>query len=220
MRTRILRDDLYELENNNQIERLYHIFKTTIYSQIDFADFCDNFAQTLTYSLFLARLNTNEKIDLYNVTKFIPKSFPLIRAMSKFLQDLEELNTNDLKTIEWLLNEIINITNHINIVSIVEELNKYDNTAVQKYPYMHFYETFLYKYNPELRELRGVYYTPQSVVNFIIDSIDIVLKDYFHKNKGLGEALEKDTNITLLDFATGTGTFLLDSFRKALSYYQ
>ena len=69
MRTRILRDDLYELENNNQIERLYHIFKTTIYSQIDFADFCDNFAQTLTYSLFLARLNTNEKIDLYNVTK-------------------------------------------------------------------------------------------------------------------------------------------------------
>lgn len=220
MRTRILRDDLYELENNNQIERLYHIFKTTIYSQIDFADFCDNFAQTLTYSLFLARLNTNEKIDLYNVTKFIPKSFPLIRAMSKFLQDLEELNTNDLKTIEWLLNEIINITNHINIVSIVEELNKYDNTAVQKDPYMHFYETFLYKYNPELRELRGVYYTPQSVVNFIIDSIDIVLKDYFHKNKGLGEALEKDTNITLLDFATGTGTFLLDSFRKALSYYQ
>ncbi|WP_295298135.1 type ISP restriction/modification enzyme [uncultured Brachyspira sp.] len=220
MRTRILRDDLYELKNNNHIERLYNIFKTTIYSQIDFADFCDNFAQTLTYSLFLARLNTNEKIDLYNVTKFIPKSFPLIRAMSKFLQDLEELNINDLKTIKWLLNEIINITNHINIVSIVEELNKYDNTAVQKDPYMHFYETFLYKYNPELRELRGVYYTPQSVVNFIIDSIDIVLKEYFNKDKGLGDALEKDTNIRLLDFAAGTGTFLLDSFRKALSYYQ
>ncbi|WP_020004862.1 type ISP restriction/modification enzyme [Brachyspira innocens] len=220
MRTRILRDDLYELENNNHIERLYNIFKSTIYSQIDFADFCDNFAQTLTYSLFLARLNTNEKIDLYNVTKFIPKSFPLIRAMSKFLQDLEELNINDLKTIEWLLNEIINITNHINIVSIVEELNKYDNTVSQKDPYMHFYETFLYKYNPELRELRGVYYTPQSVVNFIIDSIDIVLKEYFNKNKGLGDALEKETNITLLDFATGTGTFLLDSFRKSLSYYQ
>ncbi|ADG70602.1 type ISP restriction/modification enzyme [Brachyspira murdochii] len=220
MRTRILRDDLYELENNNHIERLYNIFKSTIYSQIGFADFCDNFAQTLTYSLFLARLNTNEKIDLYNVTKFIPKSFPLIRAMSKFLQDLEELNINDLKTIEWLLNEIINITNHINIVSIVEELNKYDNTVSQKDPYMHFYETFLYKYNPELRELRGVYYTPQSVVNFIIDSIDIVLKEYFNKNKGLGDALEKETNITLLDFAAGTGTFLLDSFRKALSYYQ
>lgn len=220
MRTRILRDDLYELENNNQIQRLYNIFKNTIYQQIYFSDFCDNFAQTLTYSLFLARLNTNEKIDLYNLTKFIPKSFPLIRSMSKFLQDLEELNTNDLKTIKWLLNEIINITNHINIVSIIEELNKYDNTAVQKDPYMHFYETFLYKYNPELRELRGVYYTPQSVVNFITNSIDIVLKEYFNKNKGLGEALEKETNITLLDFAAGTGTFLLDSFRKALSYYQ
>ena len=78
----------------------------------------------------------------------------------------------------------------------------------------------MYKYNPELRELRGVYYTPQSVVNFIIDSIDRALKEYFNKYKGLGDALEKDTNITLLDSAAGTGTFLLDSFRKSLSYYQ
>ena len=91
-----------------------------------------------------------------------------------------------MKVGEHPVNEIINITNHINIVSIVEELNKYDNTVSQKDPYMHFYETFLYKYNPELRELRGVYYTPQSVVNFIIDSIDTVLKEYFNKNKGLG----------------------------------
>lgn len=79
---------------------------------------------------------------------------------------------------------------------------------------MHFYETFLASYDPKLREVRGVYYTPAPVVNFIINAINEILKQDFNHKKGLSEALNKD--ITLLDFATGTGTFLLEAFRKAL----
>ncbi len=79
---------------------------------------------------------------------------------------------------------------------------------------MHFYETFLASYDPKLREVRGVYYTPAPVVIFIINAIDEALKQDFNHKKGLSEALDK--NITLLDFATGTGTFLLEAFRKAL----
>ena len=224
-RTRILKDSLLEMEGNERVKALYDIFKNTIYSKIDYADFCDNFAQTLTYSLFLAKLNANgEKIDLYNLTKFIPKSFPLIRAMSKFLQDLKEVDDKNLKTIDWLLIEIVNINNNIDEKLIIEELNKFSldknlKPIMNKDPYMHFYETFLSYYNPELREKRGVYYTPQSVVDFIINSIDLILKKDFNKVKGFGDALNQKDSITLLDFATGTGTFLLDSFRKALSYY-
>ena len=222
-RTKILRDSLLELKEEMHIKSLYEMFRNTIYSKIEFADFCDNFAQTLTYSLFLARLNADKKeIDLYNLTKFIPKSFPLIRAMSNFLKNLQEVENKNLKSLDWLLEEIRIINENINIASIKEELNKYTDKSgyiMHKDPYMHFYETFLSYYNPELREIRGVYYTPQSVVNFIINSIDLILKKDFKKNKGLGEALEKEEAITLLDFATGTGTFLLDSFRKALSYY-
>lgn len=59
-----------------------------------------------------------------------------------------------------------------------------------------------------------MYYTPAPVVNFIINAIDEILKQDFNHKKGLSEALNKD--ITLLDFATGTGTFLLEAFRKAL----
>ena len=103
-RTKLLKNSLLEMEGNERVKALYDIFKNTIYSKIDYADFCDNFAQTLTYSLFLAKLNANgEKIDLYNLTKFIPKSFPLIRAMSKFLQDLKEVDDKNLKTIDCLL---------------------------------------------------------------------------------------------------------------------
>ena len=224
-RTKLLKNSLLEMEGNERVKALYDIFKNTIYSKIDYADFCDNFAQTLTYSLFLAKLNANgEKIDLYNLTKFIPKSFPLIRAMSKFLQDLKEVDDKNLKTIDWLLIEIVNINNNIDEKLIIEELNKFSldknlKLIMNKDPYMHFYETFLSYYNPELREKRGVYYTPQSVVDFIINSIDLILKKDFNKVKGFGDALNQKDSITLLDFATGTGTFLLDSFRKVLSYY-
>ena len=224
-RTKLLKNSLLEMEDNERVKALYDTFKNTIYSKIDYADFCDNFAQTLTYSLFLAKLNANgEKINLYNLTEYIPKSFPLIRAMSNFLKNLKEGSDEKLKTIDWLLIEIVNINNNIDEKLIIEELNKFSldknlKLIMNKDPYMHFYETFLSYYNPELREKRGVYYTPQSVVNFIINSIDLILKKDFNKYKGFGEALNQGDSITLLDFATGTGTFLLDSFRKALSYY-
>ncbi|EAL5963922.1 DNA methyltransferase, partial [Campylobacter jejuni] len=184
-------------------------------------EFCDSFAQTLTYSLFLAKLNndTAKEIDLNNAKKFIPKSFPLIRSMSGFLDDSFE----NLESIKWLLEEIINIINHIDITSIIKELNKTGEKdlfnrptilSTHKDPYLHFYETFLASYDPKLREVRGVYYTPAPVVIFIINAIDEALKQDFNHKKGLSEALDK--NITLLDFATGTGTFLLEAFRKAL----
>ncbi|GAA9187440.1 hypothetical protein HpHA192_04410 [Helicobacter pylori] len=81
---------------------------------------------------------------------------------------------------------------------------------------MHFYETFLSAYDPKLRESKGVYYTPDSVVKFIINALGSLLKTHFKDAPlGLKSALDNE-NIKLLDFATGTGTFLLEAFRKAL----
>lgn len=220
-RTQILKDSLIEAQDDSHIISLYETFKEQLYKELDFTEFADSFAQTLTYSLFLARLNntSGKEIDLYNAKAFIPKSFPLIRAMSGFLDDLE-----DLDSIKWLIEEILYIINHIDIISIIKELNKasekdllghYTTQFTHKDPYLHFYETFLSQYDPRLREIRGVYYTPASVVSFIINAIDSTLKKDFALKNGLGASLEND-NITLLDFATGTGTFLLEAFRKAL----
>ncbi|WP_416825730.1 type ISP restriction/modification enzyme [Helicobacter ganmani] len=220
-RTQILKDSLIEAQDNSHIISLYETFKEQLYKELDFTEFADSFAQTLTYSLFLARLNntSGKEIDLYNAKAFIPKSFPLIRAMSGFLDDLE-----DLDSIKWLIEEILYIINHIDIISIIKELNKasekdllghYTTQFTHKDPYLHFYETFLSQYDPRLREIRGVYYTPASVVSFIINAIDSILKTDFALKNGLGASLEND-NITLLDFATGTGTFLLEAFRKTL----
>lgn len=56
-----------------------------------------------------------------------------------------------------------------------------------------------------------MYYPPRSVVNFIIKSIQIILESEFQL-----ENTFLDPNVTVLDFAVGTGTFLLEIFQLVL----
>ena len=98
-------------------------------------------------------------------------------------------------------------------------------------PVVHFYETFLQAYDPKLRELRGVYYTPEPVANYIVESLDLLLKDKFAIKDGLAdrskiiltrqeggqEVREESRRVLILDPATGTATFLyrvLDFIRE------
>ncbi|GAA7358650.1 DNA methyltransferase [Helicobacter pylori] len=205
-RTRYLKDALIKYQEETQVSSIFNNFKEYLYEELGFEDFSDALAQTLTYSLFLAKLNHPfEKIDLNNVRSSIPKNFAVIREMADFLKKLDEI-----KEIQWLLNEILNSINHVDMDSILKDLND------DKDPYLHFYETFLSAYDPKLRESKGVYYTPDSVVEFIINALDSLLKTHFKDAPlGLKSALDNE-NIKLLDFATGTGTFLLEAFRKAL----
>ncbi|GAA9562349.1 DNA methyltransferase [Helicobacter pylori] len=205
-RTRYLKDALIKYQEKAQVSSIFKNFKAYLYEELSFEDFSDALAQTLTYSLFLAKLNHPfEKIDLNNVRSSIPKNFAVIREMADFLKKLDEI-----KEIQWLLDEILSSINHVDMDSIIKDLND------DKDPYLHFYETFLSAYDPKLRESKGVYYTPDSVVKFIINALDSLLKTHFKDAPlGLKSALDNE-NIKLLDFATGTGTFLLEAFRKAL----
>ncbi len=204
--TKYLKDALITYQKDTQVSSIFKNFKEYLYEELSFEDFSDAFAQTLTYSLFLAKLNHPfEKINLDNVRSSIPKNFAVIREMADFLKKLDAI-----KEIQWLLNEILSLINHVDMDSIIKDLND------DKDPYLHFYETFLSAYDPKLREKKGVYYTPDSVVKFIINALDSLLKTHFKDAPlGLKSALDNE-NIKLLDFATGTGTFLLEAFRKAL----
>ncbi|WQX86701.1 N-6 DNA methylase [Helicobacter pylori] len=204
--TKYLKDALIQYQKDDQVSSIFKNFKEYLYEELSFEDFSDAFAQTLTYSLFLAKLNHPcEKINLDNVRSSIPKNFAVIREMADFLKKLDAI-----KEIQWLLNEILSLINHVDMDSILKDLND------DKDPYLHFYETFLSAYDPKLREKKGVYYTPDPVVEFIINALDSLLKTRFKDAPlGLKSALDNE-NIKLLDFATGTGTFLLEAFRKAL----
>ncbi|WP_423916738.1 N-6 DNA methylase [Candidatus Poriferisodalis sp.] len=89
----------------------------------------------------------------------------------------------------------------------------------QEDPVVHFYEDFLAAYDPKLRELRGVFYTPEPVVSYIVRSVDWVLRERFGLNAGLADTAEvkvsaedgqtrKLPKVLILDPAAGTGTFL------------
>ncbi|PAF42447.1 type ISP restriction/modification enzyme [Helicobacter sp. 11S02596-1] len=228
--TKWLENSLIDLQDNEEIHSFYKEFTKGIYENISFNDFADSFAQTLTYSLFLAKfqkdtnpnLNANPdynpkaEITIYNLASFIGKNFSLINATAKRLQAIYEI-TGLKRTIDL----IVRLINHIDIKMILEDFNRYNKNnhtdEASHNPTIHFYEHFIKEYNPSLRKSRGVYYTPDSVVRFIIDAIDSTLKNDLGFSGGLCDAISKDNKINLLDFATGTGTFILEAFNKALS---
>jgi hypothetical protein len=220
VRCRNLKDFIYdELERQskkNEQERLYDLydaFKNNIFSELSIAEFADAFAQMLTYGMFLAGLNADtQAISLDNVKKYIPSSFQLIKELINFLDELEKPEYQETK---WIIDEIVAIINHIEWATLQQNMsfkkrNPEDWDSAD--PYIYFYETFLAAYDYKLRKAKGVYYTPPQAVNFIVRTIDEILTHTFQLPNGLAEHKQ----VTVLDFATGTGTFLLEIFRTVL----
>lgn len=203
-------------EAEGRLFGLYNTFKKMVDHELKLEEFTDTFAQMLVYGLFMARLNSDgAKIDLFNVEKFIPTSFELIHELVSFLKVLDEPNYKETK---WIVEEVLSILNTINLAGITRSLsfdkrNRVADPETAKDPYVYFYEDFLAAYDKALKKAKGVYYTPPPVVNFIIRAVDDVLKDTF----GIAEGLADHNKVTLLDFACGTGTFLLETIRQILN---
>lgn len=193
---------------------LYETFKQNVFHELELTEFADAFAQMLTYGLFLARLNADTKtISLSNAKGYIPKSFQLIRELVSFL---DELDNEEYKETRWIIDETISIMNNIELTELKRQLSFTkrikDSDDVETDPYIYFYETFLAAYDKKLRKQKGVYYTPPQVVNFITRAINDILKNVFNIPSGFAGR----NNVTVLDFATGTGTFLLDIIKQTL----
>ena len=200
-----------------RLHGLYAAFQKDVFHELEVKEFADAFAQTLGYGLFLAKLNakTPTKITLQNAKNHIRDNFSLIRELVNFLDELEQ---DEYQGIKWLVEEILSILNTLDLLAIHESLaftkrqgrlfppNEEERLLFEKDPYVYFYEDFLKAYDKDTRKARGVYYTPPPVVNFIVRAVNDLLKDTFAIDKGLAD----HKRVTALDFATGTGTFLLE----------
>lgn len=219
-RAKLLKDFLLDELKRQEVEhtegrlyQLYETFKTFVFHELTVDEFSDAFAQNLVYGLFLAKLNAGvHAVNLYNAKKYIPASFELIRELVNFL---DELDNDEYRETRWIVEEVLTIMNNLDLRAIQETLSftkkrKDADNIIIKDPYVYFYEDFLAAYDKKLRKAKGVYYTPPPVVNFIVRAIDDILISSFKIKEGLADR----NKVTVLDFATGTGTFLLETLQQ------
>jgi hypothetical protein len=207
----------------SEIAVQYQAFKENLIHDITPEDFADIYAETIAYGMFAARLHdtTLETFSRQEALELLPKSNPFLRSLFGYVagHDLDD-------RIVWIIDDLARVFQACNVAAIMEGFGKLTG---QNDPFLHFYETFLAAYNPAKRKARGVWYTPEPVVNFIVRAVDEVLQTEFGLPDGLADTskvtIDWDTGQTdkkgkplvgskqvhrvqILDPATGTGTFL------------
>lgn len=211
------------------LKKLLKGFRTALMGTLDEASFADMYAQTVVYGLLSARIADPEG----RTTKDLAAAL----QTNPFLRELIETcfrvggrrNQADGSTIDF---------DELGISEVVELLNAADMEAVirdfgdqnpQEDPVIHFYEHFLSAYDKKQKVRRGVFYTPRSIVSYIVRSTDEILRSKFGIADGLadtvtwGEMVKRKEDLVIpkgvsadtafvqiLDPATGTGTFLIE----------
>jgi hypothetical protein len=204
-------------------------FKQVLIHDITHKEFADVYAQTIAYGLFAARLH-DDSPDTFNRQKaasLIPKTNPFLRQL---FQNIAGFDLDD--RICWIVDDLAETFRVANMFHFKESLGKH---TPQNDPMIHFYENFLSEYDPALRKSRGVWYTPQPVVSFIVRAVDEILQKEFNLPDGLADTSKTKVQVIgqsgkteaidmhkvqILDPATGTGTFLAETVNRIHDKYK
>ena len=171
---RMIRDVAQETfkqeEVTGSLHEEYQAFKEVLLPDLEPDEFADMFAQTIAYGLFAARENSQpgQPFTRENAAYLLPKTNPFLRKLFGRIAG-PELDDR----IAWIVDDLAQVLNDAKMSEIMED---FTTRTRKEDPVVHFYETFLAEYNPKERELRGVYYTPEPVVSYIVRSVDHLLK--------------------------------------------
>lgn len=207
-------------QENSTLKDQMHAFKDILIHDITPKGFADVYAQTIAYGMFAARLHdpTLPTFSRQEASELIPKSNPFLRKLFGYIAgpDIDD-------RIKWIVDSLVDIFLACNVHELLKD---YGKATKMEDPIIHFYETFLSEYDPALRKARGVWFTPQPVVNFIVRAVDDILKTEFDLPQGLADTsktkikvnvqgqkkvVEQEIHkVQILDPATGTGTFLAE----------
>ncbi|MEM4271078.1 MAG: type ISP restriction/modification enzyme, partial [Candidatus Pacearchaeota archaeon] len=200
----VLQEMQEDKTKSNQFYIVYKIFKTMT-KDLDLPSFVDMYAQIVSFGLLFFRLSKDMLLTKENILANIPDYIPLLKDVFHNAR-FDKWSSSSL----WMLEEILLLLNNVDVKLIKESLSYKELSILQKRdknltdPFLFFYEEFLEVYDKETKVKRGVFYTPESVVSFIVRSLDVILKEKLKVKNGF-----LDKSIKVLDFATGTGTFLL-----------
>lgn len=223
------KDDSYA---NKTLREQYQAFQKVLISSLSTDEFSDVYAQTIAYGLFAGRLNANNPAGFSR-----EEAGACIPRQNRFLRQLfNYIAGNDIDDrIKWIVDDLARIFAAADLSAV---LKNYGKATATHDPLIHFYETFLSEYNHDERKLRGVWYTPKPVVNFIVRAVDDLLKTEFGLPDGLADdstfsrtitdarfgdkktgrrsatVTQREYRVQILDPATGTGTFLAEIVRQ------
>jgi hypothetical protein len=206
LKEQVILEELKERECKSPILGFYEAFQKYLIAGLTQESFADLYAQTVTYGLFAARTRCENGFNRKLAYDYIPRTVGILRDVFKFIS-LGELP----KQMEWIVDDISQV---LAVADVNEILSKFYHEGKGRDPVYYFYETFLAEYNPEERERRGVYYTPESVVSYIVRSLNIILKEHFDRPDGFAS-----NSVTVLDPAAGTLTFLAEASRLAVEEF-
>lgn len=224
-------------KEDSTIQGQYQAFKEILIHDIKPAEFADVYAQTIAYGMLAARYHddTLENFSRQEAAELIPKSNPFLRKLFGYIAgpDIDD-------RIKWVVDALAEVFSFANVHELMAI---HGAKKQQEDPVIHFYETFLGEYSPKLKKARGVWYTPDPVVKFIVRAVDDILKTEFDLPDGLAntsktkvkidsQTIDKRTKtnkvqqeidihkVQVLDPATGTGTFLAEVIRKIHSNFE
>ena len=200
--------------------------RAQLVSDVDGPKFADMCAQTLVYGILTSRVTDPEGFGASPIFSAVPLANPFLAAF--FEQVHDEAAALDMAGSG--INQLVADLRATNVESI---LDQFGSTAKGGDPVIHFYEEFLRKYDAKMRADAGAFYTPQPVVEFIVRAVDEVLRSRFGLPMGVAdptswrETAERNgfdvpdgvdpdrPFVSMVDPATGTGTFLVAWLRQA-----
>ncbi|KJU82650.1 D12 class N6 adenine-specific DNA methyltransferase [Candidatus Magnetobacterium bavaricum] len=212
-RTRFLKDVIVtnvlgdnEASTVGGMAGFYEAFRDYLIGSLKKEEFANLYAQTVTYGLFAARMRSDDGFNREGAFSKVPRSLGILRDVFRFV------SSADLpRQMEWTIDDISDV---LAVTDVKAILHQYFHEGKGEDPVIHFYETFLSEYDPRTRKGRGVYYTPQPVVSYIVRSLNNLLKGQFSIHNGLA-----GDDVTLLDPAAGTCTFLAEASKLAIEEY-
>ena len=196
-----------ESDAESDLRKLKETFERTLIQDISVHQFANMIAETMAYSLFLAALEHSNRgndteLTLTNAIDYLPTNVPILADLYSLIRKVSGVMPTIHKATQLLVDQL----NASEIKRIHQKLIEH---KPGEDPVIQFYEPFLKEYDPKEREARGVYYTPKPVVDYMVKSVDWILRNRFEKEKGLA-----DGSVHLLDPATGTGTFLMSAIQE------
>ena len=227
---RDLRDQIENALESEQgsgpFSALMEEIRTRLVSDVNEKRFANMCAQTLVYGLLSSRVTDPDGFGASPTFSTVPLANPFLESFFEQVHDEAALLDLPGSGLPQLVADLAR-------TSVEEILDQFGSTVKGGDPVIHFYEEFLKQYDPELRADAGAFYTPQPVVECMVRLVDEVLRSRFGLPLGIADpsswaevaecngftvpdGVDPDKPfVSMIDPATGTGTFLIEWIRRA-----